>query len=464
MKTYFRQKVYKGHNVLKIIFASVISIGAMCISNAATHNPHSQDEDPLRANSLVDRQQDSLRNSHKIIYIDGQPVKITEEHIDSLHKIIDMFYYDQFRNFSDPAAPYFLFMSKDAQLAMGMGGCVRMRGWFDWGGAVPANGFAPYMIPMDPDPANMRKFGTTPSGSSLFFRVIGRNKTWGEYQLYIEANFNGYGGKDFHLKKAYASINDWTIGYAPTTFSDPAALPPTVDASGPNNKLSSTSVLVRYMHPISKHWTVAASLETPSTAISTSENTKKVSEWLPDAAAFVQYAWGRSEHIRLAGIVRTLSYRDLLEKKNYNKLGWGLLLSAVAHPVSPLTVFGNVCGGQGFESLCGDLQIGNYDLVVSPTNNGEMYAPWALGWNLGIQYNFLPNLFASLTFSESRYLPRQGTSGNEYKWGNFLAANVFWNLTPRIQCGLEFDTGERKNIDGRHRRAQRVGAMAQFSF
>ncbi|MCH5213790.1 MAG: hypothetical protein J1E97_01255 [Muribaculaceae bacterium] len=445
-------------------FASILMIGAINVCMGATHHPTAQDEGPLRHHSFVDIQEDSLRANHKIIYIDGKPVQLTEEHLDSVRRMIDMFYFDQFRNFSDPAAPYFLFMSKDAQLAMGVGGCVRMRAWYDWGGAIPANGFAPYLIPMEPDPTNMRKFGTTPSGSTLFFRVIGRNKKLGDYQLYIEANFNGYGGKDFHLKKAYASINDWTIGYASTTFSDPAALPPTVDASGPNNKLSSTSVLVRYMHNFGKHWTLATSVETPASAMSLDENTKKVTDWLPDFAAFMQYAWGRSEHIRLAGIVRTLSYRDLLQKKNFNKVGWGLLLSGVVHPIPQLTAYGNVCYGQGYESLCGDLQIGNYDLVAMPDGSGKMYAPFALGWNLGVQYNILPNLFASLTFSESRYFAKEGTDGSEYKWGNFLAANVFWNITPRIQCGLEFDTGERKNIDGRHRRAQRVGAMAQFSF
>lgn len=451
------------YRVIAFLIASAIYAGALSVSYAQTSDSASADI-PLRSNSLVDALQDSLKKSHKIIYIDGKPEKMSQEYQDSIARMIDMFYYDQFRNFSDPAAPYFLFMSKDSQLAMGIGGCVRMRGWYDWGGAITANGFTPYLIPMEPDPTNMKRFGTTPSGSSLFFRVIGRNKNFGDYQLYIEANFNGYNGRDFHLKKAYATINDWTIGYASTTFSDPAALPPTVDASGPNNKLSATSVLVRYLHSLSKHWSIAASLETPASAISLNENTKKVSDWLPDAAAFLQYAWGRSEHVRLAGIVRTLAYRDLIRKKNFNKIGWGLLLSTVAHPIPQLTVYANLCSGQGFESLCADLQVGNLDLVPLPGKDGEMYAPWATGWNIGIQYNFLHNLFASVTFSESRYLPRKGVEGSEYKWGNYLAANVFWNITPRIQCGLEFDTGERKNADGRHRRAQRAGAMVQFSF
>lgn len=209
---------------------------------------------------------------------------------------------------------------------------------------------------------------------------------------------------------------------------------------------------------------MAASLETPSPAITLSDSTRKVSAWLPDAAAFIQYAWGRSEHVRLAAIVRTLSYRNLIKKKNFNNIGWGILLSAVGHPTPTTTIYGNFCSGQGFESLCGDLQIGNYDLVPYPDQPGKMYAPWTLGWNIGFQYNFLHNLFASITFSESRYLPKKPAEGEEYKWGNFLAVNVFWNITPRIQCGLEFDTGERKNIDGKHRRAQRIGAMTQFSF
>lgn len=190
--------------------------------------------------SMVDEQIERVSRDNKVIFIDGKQYddSIKRHHVDSIRALISDFYYDQFRHFQDPDAPYFLFMSKDAQLAMGIGGCVRLRGYYDWGGAIPASGFAPYLIPMTPDPTNMRAFGTTPAGSTLFFRVIGRNKTFGLYQLYIEANFNGWQGRDFHLKKAYAVINDWTVGYASSTFSDPAALPPTVDAQGPNNKIS----------------------------------------------------------------------------------------------------------------------------------------------------------------------------------------------------------------------------------
>lgn len=417
------------------------------------------------ARSLVDQQTDSLIHSHKIIHVDGAPANMgTEQYLDSVYGIIGKFYYDQFRHFSDPAAPYFLFLSRDAQLAMGVGGAVRMRGYYDWGGAMPASAFAPYLIPIHPDPTQMRHFDTTPAGTCLFFRVIGRNKALGDYQLYIEANFNGYQSRDFHLKKAYAIVNDFTVGYAPSTFSDLAAVPPTVDANGPNNKMSATSVLLRYMPTFRKHWTAAVSVETPSTQTTDiSGQTKSCSNWLPDFAAFLQYQWGVSEHVRLAGIVRSLSYRNLTEQRNHNKAGWGLQLSSVSHPLDPLTLYLTCSYGHGYGSMGGDLLCGPYDLVPDTEQPGTLYAPASLGWSAGLQYNFKPNFFVSVSASQTHYMPRHG-EGSEFKHGTFMCANVFYNLTPRIQLGAEFDLGMRRNFDGDHRWARRIGAMCQFSF
>ena len=82
--------------------------------------------------SMVDAHIDSTLKSNKVIFIDGKPApEDTQHYVDSVRQVIATFYYDQFRHFQDPGAPYFLFMSKDAQLAMGIGGAVRMRGYYD---------------------------------------------------------------------------------------------------------------------------------------------------------------------------------------------------------------------------------------------------------------------------------------------------------------------------------------------
>lgn len=418
------------------------------------------------ATSPVDTFTDSLVASHKIITIPGsEPIA----HPDSVRNLIEQFYVDQFRSFQDPAAPYFLFMSRDAKLAMGIGGCVRMRGWYDWGGAIPANGFVPALIQMTPNPTNERKLGTTPAGTALFFRVIGHTYSNLNYQLYIETNFNGYESRDLHLKKAYAIINDWTIGYASSTFSDPAAQPPTVDAQGPNNKLGATDVLVRWMKPFGKHFTLALSAENPAKQTqATDEFAAKCSEWMPDVAMFVQWGWRRSEHARLSAIYRTLSYRNLATEKNHNLGALGLMASAVTRPVDPLTIYSTFTAGKGVASLGGDMMVAMTDLVMDPHAKGRMYAPWGLGWCLGLQWNFRPNLFAcvsaSQTYNKQSYTHMADFDRSNFRRGSYIAANVFWNLTPRAQVGAEFNLGERTDVDSQRRWARRIGALCQFSF
>lgn len=411
--------------------------------------------------NLTDIAMDSIIANHKIIYFG----KGEEPEKDSVNVIIKKFYEDQFRHYNDPLAPYFLFLSKDSKLAMGMGGCVRMRGYFDWGGAIPSPGFAPYLIPMEPEPTRKRQLGTTPAGTALFFRVIGTNKLLGEYQLYIEANFNGYETRDFRLKKAYGIINDWTFGYTNSTFSDPGAVPPTVDASGPNAKIGATSVLVRWMHNLPKGFTIAASVEQPSDQIKViPEKTEKVLQYIPDVAAFCQWSSPQLGHVRLAGIYRSLPYRDIIAGKNHNKTGWGVQLSSMIHPTRSITLYGMMNGGHGYASLGGDWLMGAYDLVENPDVPGTLYAPLCFGGYFGAQYNFTPAVFASATFGGARYKPSHDVSPDEYKRGLYMTANVFWNITPRISCAAEFDLGQRLNFNGEYRWAKRLGAFVCFSF
>ena len=59
------------------------------------------------ARNMMDAQRDSVCTSRKLAIIGqhGEPTASS----DSVRHLIDMFYYDQFRHFQDPEAPYFLF-------------------------------------------------------------------------------------------------------------------------------------------------------------------------------------------------------------------------------------------------------------------------------------------------------------------------------------------------------------------
>lgn len=424
----------------------------------------------LSASSSVSHY-DSLINlkaaSTKIVYIDGRPAdsRSLQSDKDSIFMVIQDFYYDQFRHFQDPDAPYFLFMSKEANLSMGIGGSVRMRAYYDWNGAVPTPSFAPYTIPIPADPLSMRRFATTPSGTGLFFRVIGYNKCLGTYQLYIETDFTGYQSRGLKLKKAYATVRDFTVGYATSTFSDPAAQPVVIDAAGNNNKFSRTSVLVRYMPSFRNRWYIGISAETPSTSVDqTTTAAKPRSEWLPDFAALAQYEWAKGQHVRLSGIVRSLSYRDIQTSKNHNLAGWGVQLSSVAHPAKALTTYANITTGRGIAGLGSDVQYGYYDLLADPSDASVLYTPLTLGWSAGLQYNFRPNFFISLVGSQTYLHSRSGSPADEYKCGTFACANAYWNILPRLAVAAEVDYGRRVNISKEGRNAWRANVMCSFTF
>lgn len=412
-----------------------------------------------------DRQRNALVNNTKIIYIDSEGQRQSASP-DSVYRLINRFYLDQFRQFQDPKAPYFMFMSRKANISFGVGGLVRMRGWYDWNGSVPTNGFNIYSIPIPKNPASMRKLAATPSGSCLFFTIIGTNKVLGDYMAYIEGNFDGYNGVGFKLKKAYFTSGDWTAGYATSTFADPAAQPVTIDGAGPNGKISKTNVLVRYMHSFKKNFSVAGSFEFPGSSVAADNNlTEKCSDYVPDIAAMAQYQWhGGLSHVRLSGLLRTIPYRDLMSMRNRNVVGWGVQLSSMFKVISPLTVYLTGVFGQGHASYTGDLSVGSYDLVPEKNNPGELYAPKALSLTFGAKYNFLDNLYSCLTLATMRYYPKTNPGDSEYKYGQYGAINLIWDITPRFEVGAEYLFGKRMNYNGEHANANRVDALFQFSF
>ena len=407
---------------------------------------------------------DSLVADRHIIYFGDNQKAILPE--DSIRSLIEHFYIDQFRNYQDPAAPYFLFMSRDANMAMGVGGMVRMRAYFDPGNSMPGAAFKPFDIPIGDTPLNRNHFGTTPSGTSLFFRVIGRNTRIGTYQLYIQTKFNGYEGRDMRLSKAYATVNDWTVGYATSTFSDGMALAPTVDANGSTMSMDFTALLVRWMHTFKKSGvTLGLSVETPDMTLDTdNSNTAPRACSLPNLAAMVQYEWAPDQHVRLSGITRFLPYRDLVNGTNHTPVGYGLQLSTVFNPMPALTVYGIGNVGRSYSNVGGDFLMGQYDLIDNVEVPGRLRTVPSWSYFFGLSYNFSTKLMMSCTFGEARNNTSAPRSAEGYKYGLYGCANIFYNVTPRIQIGAEANFGKRQDVDGSHAWARRVGAMCQFSF
>jgi len=450
--------------ILRKLFA-IISLSVAATAYSFTSNAPAGE---LPSNATAEQeQQEMLKRNHHIIASGASVDSLSR---DSIRKTIEMFYIDQFRNYQDPQSPYFLMLSKDSKLAMGIGGSVRMRVWGDFSGSIPANGFIPYLIPIPSDPTLRKGIGYTPAGSTLFVRVVGRDLPMGNIIAYMEGKFDGYDNVGFRLKKAYVTLNDWTIGYAPTSFSDPMSQLPTIDGAQPNSYINHTTVLVRWMHSFRKNWMAAASVEFPSgnqfddADITTSRSEKS---YIPDFAGFLQCSWRNGAgHVRLSALARVLTYRDLVVGKNKNIFGWGLHISSVVPVGCNLSVYAGANTGRGYSSYTGALSVAKIDLMPDVYNTGQMYAPQIFGWCAGMKYNFQRNIYACVGFSESFLYARDSGKipGDTYKYGTYAVANCFWEITPRISVGVEYLHGMRKNYDGSSGSANRVDAMFQLSF
>lgn len=410
------------------------------------------------------QRRDLVKNS-KVIFINGDEGERASR--DSVERLIARFYVDQFRNSQDPEAPYFTFMSKGADVAMGVGAVIKMRGYFDWNGSIDGASFNPYLINMPKTPENMKGLGASVAGTTIYFSIVGRHSVIGDYRGYIEGGFNGYQNSGFKLKKAWFQVRDFTAGLATTTFSDPAAQPDLLDGAGANGKVDKSNVLVRYLHTFANRWSVAASVEFPSSNQDHADPalTKKVKDYVPDFAALGQYQWNRGlSHVRLAGLLRTMSYHDEVTGRNRHVTGWGVMLGTVVRAGRYLTFFGQGSVGQGMSSYTCDLSIGNYDLLADPGHAGELYSPTTASGTVGVKGYWLPNLTSTIALATLRTYARDGVAGDKYKYGQYLAVNLIWDITPRLQAGVEYETGKRMNYSGAHVNANRAQVVFTASF
>lgn len=384
---------------------------------------------------------------------------------DSIATLLRQFYVDQFRHARDPKSPYFLLMSKSANIAMGIGGVLSVEGWFDWNGTAPAFNFSPMAFPIPKDPSALKSLGASMHGTKLFYSIMGHSRVFGNYRAYIEGGFSGYKGVGFKLKKAYFTAGDFTIGRTTSTFCDPSAQAPTVDAAGTNSSISRSNILLRWVHDYSKHVTVGAGVEIPNSDIDADGKLTKASpDYIPDLAAFAQYSWQKGSHIRLSGLYRTMEYRNLLEARQHTVSGWGVQASSVWRVYRPMALYATASMGRGCAGYVNDLGGVGLDLIADPNHAGHLYAPAVSGYTLGMQYNFAEDVYGALSFAQLRLHERSPQPATDMRTALYGAASLFWDITSRLELGVEYLCGRKEIYSGASGICNRLDASLRFSF
>ncbi len=365
--------------------------------------------------------------------------------------------------FEDPAAPRFLFLDKKGEVALGIGGYLKAVGEYDVNGAVDNNDFYTCKIPVPFDPAQRQRFGATAAHSTIFLKMVTRPTKVGRVIVYIQTNFTGpsYG---LRLNQAYVTVGHMTLGKARSTFADGPAMAPTIDDQGPSGQVTAKNMLIQYISPSWSGFSFAASTEVPDVTYTEGMHATSISQRFPDIPAYIQYAWDKgSSHIRLSGIFRQLSYRNLESRSNHFATGYGVQLSAITFFTPDFNFFGHYTYGKGIASYVNDLDGLGYDLIPDGST-GKLKAPGVAGWTAGLQYNFTPKLFATASYSRAQLYDTAGMPGDTYRYAQYIVANVFYNLWGDLRIGAEYIHGTRKDLSGMSGKANRLEAMLQYSF
>lgn len=398
-------------------------------------------------------------------YIPKRAVVVSGDH----HKgndLVAILYDTRELHFTDPSCPRFLFLDREGKVAFGLGGYVKGSIYYDFNGEnVEGPSFTPFFNSVPNSPERRQQFGGSANHSTIFLQLAGRSSRFGYYQAYIQTWFigdgdNGYGLK---LKQAYVTLGNVTAGLALSTWTDAAAGTPTVDDQGPLGESTAKNVLVRYRPTFGKHWSLGVGVEVPQVSATYGDGTGKISQRVPDIPVNVQYSWGNNSHVRVAGLVRNMTYRDVLTGQNKFRFGWAAQLSGAIDLGYGFGTYFQGAYGQGYGRYINDLYGNGYDLIQSSTP-GKMIAPKTMNFEIGAKYAPVSKFFLAAAYSQVRVYDQSALGNDAYRYGQYVTASAFYDPIEDLRIGVGYMYGTRNNYDGQRGTANRLEAMIQYSF
>lgn len=385
------------------------------------------------------------------------------ETVNTAPEVVQIFYNTQGEYYRDPRAPRFVLTDREGKWGLGIGGYVMARAEYDFDGIVDNVDFLPSDIQRDKGPSSQYQMDVTTS--TVFMKLVGRSRLLGDFFAYTAGDWRG-DGKTFHLLHAYLNTKYMTLGYTTGGFMDLAAYPATVDNAGPCGMTfyRATQLALKY----SFDWGLSMGLGIESPDIEGSENdyVSVGAQRFPDVPIFLKYQFYKDTHVRLGGIVRDISYRNLVSNSEHHKVGWGAQASALV-TIGDFQVSGQFTMGKGIGSLINDVSNVGTDVVPVADDPGRMTMLLTNAWFATLQYNIAPGVFASATYSQSNIRSSDGygtANPDSYKRGQYLAVNMFAKLSDNLQMGIEYLHGWRTDFDNDNFNANRINVMARYDF
>ena len=427
------------------------------------------------------------------------PTKINEEHRMILvgqttgadtAAIIDAFIENAPKMYNIPSAPRFAIVGKDDKFYFGIGGAVKTTLSFDFPNPISSpTYFSPADIPMNTAnagssplvPGNGGRFQISAQQTQFYFNAVAFPKS--KYKIGIYINFDLCTSTyQPNLQYAYLTFYGFTAGANYSLFLNTGAAAPTVDKENANALTYALNQVLQYQHTFKNNITLAIGAEIGPKSYTNNAAAYSVYQRVPDIPAYIQYTSKNNPAtaIRFSVIARDLQYYNMAEGKLKNVWGGGVKISGSWGIIPNLIAYYQAGYGKGITGYFQDMQTLGLDLTPDPNDPSRMIANKAWGAYVGLQYNWSRKCYSAILYSQTRNYAEQWTNtsyasgngnnnfttswGDQYKYGQYMAANVFYNISSLFTWGLEWDWGRRVNHDGVSRHDNRIQTMLQLTF
>lgn len=285
-------------------------------------------------------------------------------------------------------------------------------------------------------------------------------------KAYIEADMYGGGNNAFAgnevitntyaltLRHAYVSWNHWLAGQTWSNFQDVAALPDTVDFTGPSEgTIFSRQAQLRYTRG---PWSF--SLENPQTTVATYQGNgtrlNSGDDTVPDITArwAQRGAWG---HFTVTGMVRNLRHDGRTDT------GMAASLSGRFNLGSDDDLRYMVSGGQGIGRYLG-FALGADGVLDA---EGDLHSQDGYGGFMAWRHAFSPKLRGNLVYSGAWL-------DNDAQWTGALVTeraqswrvNLIYSPFPKLDLGAELSHAQRRLENGEAGDLNRLHTHVKYSF
>lgn len=403
-------------------------------------------------------------NAQENVSPKDEPVSLIciSETINEAPDVVEIFQTTQSGYYHDPRAPRFVLVDQQGKWGLGIGGYLQTKIEYDFDGSVDNVDFFPSAI--NRNGVSSSQFQMDMTNSTIFLKLVGNSRILGDFYVYTSGNWRG-SGDNFRLHNMYMSAEWLTIGYTTGAFMDLDAAPITVDYGGPCGMAFYRTTQLRLKYATDWGLSMGLGIEASKPYGTDSEYANITTQRMPNIPIYFQYSMNDNSHIRLAGVVRNLSYRNHVTGEKHNKYAWGAQASVLA-TMGKLQFKGQFTMGKGIGSYINNISNVGVDLVPAE-ELGRMTMLRSEAWYVGLQYNVSSRFFATATYSQTALHSAAGYSDaypDAYRRGQYFVANMFYNASKNMQIGLEYLRGWRADFDGNKNHSNRINLAARYNF